>query len=415
MTKNRKKITGAFLGTIVEYYDYSLYAFSAGILAKKFFPEVDKIESLMYVFAIYAFSYLAKPLGSIFFSRIGDLYGRKISLRITMLGIAVPTLTIGFLPDYSSIGFISTQILILCRFLQGFFVAGEYDGAAIYVIEHLGNKYHYTASAVARATGVCGLILGIASTNLFNSSIFPEWGWRIPFLLSMPLALLTIYYRKYLEETPDFVKARENGFKFNGFINFIKEKWKTLILVILLAGGFGVTYQISIVFMKQYLPIVVPKTSTIITTLSTLIVLTFGITMPLAGFLADKFSLKAVVKSSALITLFACTLLIISIYSELFNLTLVSCILLAASVAPFNALAHGVIVKAFNVNERYRGVSLGHTSGSMLMSGTANFICLFFMKNFDLSLFPIFYVLFFTVLTFVILEFFDKRHKYNRS
>lgn len=410
MKKNRKKVTGAFLGTIVEYYDYSLYAFSAGILAEKFFPGVGKIESLMYVFAIYAFSYLAKPLGSIFFSRIGDLYGRKISLRITMIGIAVPTLTIGLLPDYNSIGFISTQILILCRFFQGFFVAGEYDGAAIYVIEHLGKKYHYTASAVARATGVCGLILGIASTNFFNSSIFPEWGWRIPFLLSMPLALLTIYYRKYLEETPDFVKAKENGFKFNGCIDFIKERWKTLLLVILLAGGFGVTYQISIVFMKQYLPIVVPKTSTIITTFSILIVIIFGATMPLAGFLADKLSLRVVVKSSILMTLSSSALLIISIYSELFNLTLVACILLAASVAPFNALAHGVIVKAFSVNERYRGVSLGHTSGSMLMSGTANFICLFFMKNFDLVLFPIFYISFFAILTFIILSTFDKKY-----
>lgn len=411
MSKNRKKVTGAFLGTIVEYYDYSLYAFSAGILAEKFFPGFDKIESLMYVFAIYAFSYLAKPLGSIFFSRIGDLYGRKISLRITMIGIAVPTLTIGLLPDYNSIGFVSTQILILCRFFQGFFVAGEYDGAAIYVIEHLGNKYHYTASAVARATGVCGLILGIASTNFFNSSIFPEWGWRIPFLLSMPLALLTIYYRRYLEETPDFIKSQEDGFKFNGFFDFIKEKWRILVLVILLAGGFGVTYQISIVFMKQYLPIVVPKTSTIITTFSVLIVLVFGLTMPLAGFLADKFSLKAVVKSSVLMTLISSGLLILSIYSELFNLTLVACVLLAASVAPFNALAHGVIVKAFNVNERYRGVSLGHTSGSMLMSGTANFICLFFMKNFNLTLFPIFYVSFFGILTFIILGIFDKKHK----
>lgn len=411
MKKSKKKITGAFLGTIVEYYDYSLYAFSAGILADKFFPGYGKIESLMYVFAIYAFSYLAKPLGSIFFSRIGDLYGRKISLRITMIGIAIPTLMIGILPDYNSIGFLSTKVLILCRFFQGFFVAGEYDGAAIYVIEHLGEKYHYTASAVTRATGVTGLLLGIALTNFFNSSIFPEWGWRIPFLLSMPLALLTMYYRKYLEETPDFVKAKADGLEFSGVINFIKKRWKTLLMVILLAGGFGVTYQISIVFMKQYLPIVVPKTSTIITTFSILIVLVFGLTMPLAGFFADKFSLRAVVKSSILLTLFSSTLLIISIYSELFNLTLVACILLAVSVAPFNALAHGVIVKAFPVNERYRGVSLGHTTGSMLMSGSANFVCLFFMQKLDFALFPICYISFFAIVTFFVLNAFVSRHK----
>jgi len=411
MKKNRKKITGAFLGTIVEYYDYSLYAFSAGILATKFSPVVDKIESLMYVFAIYAFSYLGKPFGSIFFSRIGDLYGRKIALRITMIGIAVPTLMIGLLPDYHSIGFLSTQILILCRFFQGFFVAGEYDGAAIYVIEHLGEKYHYTASAVARATGVAGLVLGIASTNFFNSSVFPEWGWRIPFLLSMPLALLTIYYRKYLEETPDFIKAKADGFEFTGVVSFIAKRWKTLLMVVFLAGGFGVTYQISVVFMKQYLPMVVPKTSSIITTFSILIVIVFGAVMPFAGWLADRFSLRIVVKISILLTLFSSALLIISIYAELFNLTLAACLLLAASVAPFNALAHGVIIKAFNVNERYRGVSLGHTTGSLLMSGTANFICLFFMNKFNFVLFPIFYISFFAIVTFFMLNAFMSKHK----
>jgi MFS transporter, MHS family, proline/betaine transporter len=411
MKRNRKKITGAFLGTIVEYYDYSLYAFSAGILASKFFPGVDKMESLMYIFAIYAFSYLAKPIGSIFFSRIGDLYGRKVSLRITMLGIAIPTLTIGLLPDYNSVGFLSTQILILCRFFQGFFVAGEYDGAALYVIEHLGEKHHYTASGIARSTGVFGLLLGIASTNFFNSSIFPEWGWRIPFLLSMPLAMVTMYYRKYLEETPDFIKAKENGFEFTGIRSFIKKRWRILLMVMLLAGGFGVTYQISIVFMKQYLPIIEPKTGTIITAFSIIIVLIFGMTMPIAGFMADKFSLAIVIKTSVIMTLLSSGLLIISIYSELFNLMLIACIFLAASVAPFNALAHGVIVNVFSVNERYRGLSLGHTTGSMLLSGTANFVCLYCMQKLDAPLFPIFYIAFFAIITFFMLSRFDSRNK----
>jgi MFS transporter, MHS family, proline/betaine transporter len=410
MIRKSKKTTGAFLGTIVEYYDYSLYAFSAGILAEKFFPGLEKIESLMYIFAIYAFSYLAKPLGSIFFSRIGDLYGRKIALRITMIGIAVPTLIIGLLPDHNIVGSISTLVLILCRFLQGFFVAGEYDGAAIYVIEHLGSKYRYTASAVTRATGVCGLLLGIASTNFFNSSIFPDWGWRIPFLLSLPLALLTTYYRKYLEETPDFIKTKDYELRFEGIFSFIKLQWRNLILVMLLAGGFGVTYQISVLFMKQYLPIVVPKTGEIITSFSVLIVLIFGVSMPFAGFLADRFSLNIVIKTSVILILFSSMLLITSIYFSLFNLSIVSCLMLAASVAPFNALSHGVIVKVFNVNERYRGISLGHTFGSMIMSGTANFVCLYFMRNFDLHLFPIVYISFFAILTFLILSALDKKY-----
>lgn len=408
MTRSKKKVTGAFLGTIVEYYDYSLYGFSAGILAEKFFPGVDKVSSLMYVFGIYALSYLAKPIGSVFFSKIGDKYGRRFSLKITMVGIAIPTLIIGILPEYNSIGVLTTQILVLCRFFQGFFVAGEYDGAAIYVIEHIGEKYHYTASSLTRSAGVVGLLLGIASTNLFNSSLFPEWAWRVPFILSLPLALITLYYRKFLEETPVFIESQAQKIEFFSILPFIKKQWFVLCLVIILSGGFGVTYQVTVIFMKQYLPLVIPNASNIMSALSVMIVIGFGISMPIAGLLADRFGRNIVVKFSLLLTLIACILLIMAINYQLLNLALISCMLLAVSVAPFNALAHGVIIKAFRVNERYRGVSIGHTTGSLLMSGTANYVCLYFMKNFNLNLFPVVYISFFAVVSYFAIRFFNK-------
>ncbi len=408
MTRSKKKVTGAFLGTIVEYYDYSLYGFSAGIIAEKFFPGVDKVSSLMYVFGIYALSYLAKPIGSVFFSKIGDKYGRLFSLKITMIGIAIPTLIIGLLPEYKSMGFITPQILILCRFFQGFFVAGEYDGAAIYVIEHIGEKYHYTASSLTRSAGVVGLLLGIASTNLFNSSLFPEWAWRVPFILSLPLALITLYYRKFLEETPVFIESQAQKIEFFSLLPFIKKQWFVLCLVIILSGGFGVTYQVTVIFMKQYLPLVIPNASNIMSALSIMIVIGFGISMPIAGLLADRFGRNIVVKFSLLLTLIACVLLIVAINNQLLNLALISCMLLAVSVAPFNALAHGVIIKAFRTNERYRGVSIGHTTGSLLMSGTANYVCLYFMKNFNLNLFPVIYISFFAAVSYFAIGFFNK-------
>ncbi|MBM3466508.1 MAG: MHS family MFS transporter [Alphaproteobacteria bacterium] len=410
MRKEKKKIVGAFLGTIVEYYDYSLYGFSAGIIALKFFPELEKIQSLMYVFGIYAISYLSKPLGSLIFSFIGDFYGRLISLRITIIGIAIPTFTIGILPDFNSIGITAAYILIICRFMQGFFLGGEYDGAAIYVIEHLGKKNHYTASAITRASGVIGLLLGIAVTNLFNSSLFPNWAWRMPFILSLPLAFLTIYCRKFLTETPDFNSSVQQKIEIDRLASLIKRNSLTLLLAILLAGGFGITYQLSIIFMKQYLPIAIPATSTIITSFSVFIVFIFGVSMPIAGFLADKFGEMIIVKISLLLTLIASGLLGTAIYYQLVNLTLISTIILAISVAPFNALAHGIIIKAFPVNERYRGISLSHTIGSMLMSGTAAYTSLYFMKEYKMMLFPIVYIAFSALIAFfVIYKFSQKR------
>jgi len=408
-----KIVTGALLGTVVEYYDYSLYGFAAGILALKFFPELEKVQGLMYVFGIYAISYISKPLGSIIFSFIGDYYGRSVALRITIIGIAIPTFIIGVLPDFHTIGIVSTYVLISCRFIQGFFIGGEYDGAAIYVIEHLGEKYHYTASAITRAIGVTGMLLGVASVNFFNSSIFPDWAWRIPFMLSLPLALLTIYCRKFLIETPDFTNSIEQKIEIAGITTFVKRNSINLLMVIFLAGGFGATYQLAIIFMKQYLLIVVPATSTIMTSFSILIVFIFGISMPIAGFCADKFGKMIIVKLSLLLTLISSALIAIGIINQAINLVLISAMILAASVAPFNALAHGVMIKAFSVNERYRGVSLGHAIGSMLMSGTAGYIALYFMKEYKITLFPIIYIAFFALISFFVIFNFSK--KYNKQ
>ncbi|WP_375327281.1 MFS transporter [Candidatus Tisiphia endosymbiont of Nemotelus uliginosus] len=411
--KSKNKVIGAFLGTIIEYYDYSLYGFSASIIALKFFPNADPLTSLMDVFAVYAVAYLSKPIGAVIFGRIGDIYGRKIVLNITIIGIVVPTIIIGLLPTYSSIGTWSAIILVLCRFMQGIFVAGEYDGAAIYVIEHLGKKYRSTASAVTRFTGVVGILLGVGMTNFFSSHIFPDWSWRIPFLISLPLALVVLYFRQRLDETPEFRINKEQSIKIDNLNNLLRKQWRVMLRVIFLAGGFGVTYQIAIIFMKQYLPIVMPQSTLIISTFSVLIVLCFAVAMPIAGLLADRFSELIVIRVSLFGTIFASLLFIIGVSNEMLNLVLVSCLMLACFVAPINALAHGIFVKAFSVNTRYRAISLGHTIGAMLMGGSANYVCLAVMKTLKFKLFPIIYLIIFAILAYYTVRKFER--DYNKK
>ncbi|WP_341794200.1 MULTISPECIES: MFS transporter [unclassified Rickettsia] len=413
--KAYNKVIGAFLGTIIEYYDYSLYGFSAGIIAEKFFLATDHLTSLINVFAVYAVAYLSKPIGAFIFGRIGDLYGRKVALSITIIGIVIPTAIIGLLPEYSSIGIWSTIILVLCRFMQGIFIAGEYDGAAIYVIEHLGPKFQFTASAITRCTGVIGLLIGIGTTNFFNTHIFPDWGWRIPFLLSLPLALVTIYYRQKFDETPEFKETKNKQLVTEEFTSLIKKQWQVILMLIFLAGGFGVTYQISIIFMKQYLPMVLPQTVFIISSFSVLIVMCFAVFMPIAGLIADRLGAMIVVKTALLGTIIASSFFIVAVYYQMTNLGLAACLMLAASVAPFNALAHSVVIQAFPVKERYRVISFGHTVGSMLMSGTANYICLLSMKSFNFNLFPILYLCGFAILAYFMVVLFNLNYQKNNK
>lgn len=413
--ESKSKIIGAFLGTIVEYYDYSLYGFSAGIIAAKFFSDADYITNLINAYAVYAFAYLSKPIGSIVFGYIGDLYGRKTALSITIIGIVIPTTIIGLLPEYSSIGVWSTVVLVVCRFVQGIFVAGEYDGAAIYVIEHLSEKYRSTASAVTRCTGAFGLLLGIGTTNFFTAHVFPDWSWRIPFLLSLPLAMVTLYFRRKFSETPDFNQYKEKSIQNISFKMLIKKQWKAIILIILLAGGFGVTYQISIIFMKQYLPMVLPQTSFIISTFSVLIIVCFTVAMPIAGLLADRYGELKILRISLSMTIVASILFITAVNYQMVNLALVSCLMIASFVAPFNALAHGIVIKAFSVNERYRAIGLGHTIGSVLMSGSANYVCLVLMRYLNFPLFPIIYLILFAILAYIVISFILLHHSRQQT
>lgn len=411
MRNNKHQLIGALLGTIIEYYDYSLYGFSAGIIASKFLTQSDYITNLTNAFAIYAIAYLAKPIGALIFGYIGDYYGRKISLNVTIIGIVVPTVIIGILPEYSSIGIYSIIILSLCRFVQGIFAAGEYDGAAIYLIEHIGAKYRYTASAITRFSGVIGLLLGIAASNFFTSHIFPEWCWRIPFLFSVPLAMIALYYRSKIDETPDFKNTQNNTFTIIQFKSIINQHWFIVLKVIILAGGFGATYQVSIIFMKQYLPIVLPQTSLIISSFSIFIVLCFGLSMPLSGFLADRIGIILVIKISLYMTLLASVLLMIAIEYSMVNLALSACIMLATAVGPFNGLSHALLVKSFEVNMRYRAIAIGHTTGSMLISGSANYICLKAIQILKFNLFPIIYVMLFAVVAYNIMVIFQNKPK----
>ena len=294
--------------------------------------------------------------------------------------------------------------------MQGVFIAGEYDGAAIYVIEHLGPKYQFTASAITRCTGVIGLLSGIGVTNLFNAHIFPDWSWRIPFLLSVPLGLVTLYYRQKFDETPEFKKAGGNN-SIQKFNVLIRKQWKNILPLIFLAGGFGATYQIAIIFMKQYLPLVLPATGVIMSSFSVLVVLCFAVFMPIAGFIADRIRVNIVLKTALISTITASIIFTIAVEYQMTNLGLFASLMLAASVAPFNALAHSVVIKSFAVRERYRVISFGHTVGSMLMSGTANYICLLVIKKYNFILFPILYICIFSVLAYSMTGLFDRKTK----
>jgi hypothetical protein len=214
-SEERMVIFASSLGTVFEWYDFYIYGTLAPILAAQFFSGVNPTAAFIFTLLAFAAGFAVRPFGALFFGRLGDLIGRKYTFLITMSLMGAGTFFIGLLPSYASAGLIAPVILIALRLFQGLALGGEYGGAAIYVAEHAPkNKRGYYTSWI-QTTATVGLfmalllVLGIRTSQ--GEPTFAAWGWRIPFLLSAILLAVSIWIRLRLNESPVFLKMKEEG------------------------------------------------------------------------------------------------------------------------------------------------------------------------------------------------------------
>ena len=216
MSKDEKfVIFASSLGTIFEWYDFYLYAVLAPFFAALFFPAGNDTAALLSAFVTYAAGFLIRPFGAIIFGRIGDLVGRKYTFLVTIMVMGSATFLVGVLPTYASIGWLSPILLVSLRLLQGLALGGEYGGAATYVAEHARPHERGYSTSWIQTTATLGLLLALILIALCRGNMvakdFAEWGWRIPFLISIILLVFSVYIRLRLNETPIFQKMVQEG------------------------------------------------------------------------------------------------------------------------------------------------------------------------------------------------------------
>jgi MFS family permease len=211
----RKVIIASSLGTVFEWYDFYLYAVLAPFFAGLFFPKVNASAQLMGALGAYAAGFLVRPFGALFFGRIGDLVGRKYTFLITIVVMGFSTFAVGLLPSFETIGWAAPVLLVLLRLLQGLALGGEYGGAATYVAEHSPPAKRGYVTSWIQTTATLGLLLALIVIYLCRSNIeakaFSEWGWRIPFAVSIVLLVFSIYIRLKLNESPIFQTMKSEG------------------------------------------------------------------------------------------------------------------------------------------------------------------------------------------------------------
>jgi predicted MFS family arabinose efflux permease len=307
--EERRVIIASSVGTVFEWYDFYLYAILAPFFAGLFFPPENQTAALLGAFGAYAAGFLVRPFGALIFGRIGDLVGRKYTFLITIVTMGLSTVLVGLLPTYKSIGFAAATILVLLRLAQGLALGGEYGGAATYVAEHAPDHRRGYATAWIQTTATVGmlfaLVIILACRFFIPEASFKEWGWRIPFLVSIPLLLISIYIRLKLQESPIFKALKTQGKRStspirDSFLKYPNNKYVLLSLLGATAGQGVIWYTgqfYALFFLGLYLKLDY-KYAYLLVGLSLIIATPFFLVF---GSLSDKIGRKWIILAGCLL------------------------------------------------------------------------------------------------------------------
>jgi MFS family permease len=296
-------ILASSVGTVIEWYDFYLYGSLAAIITAQFFSGVNETTGFIFALMAFAAGFAVRPFGAIFFGRLGDLWGRKNTFLVTMLLMGLSTFVVGLLPSYAAIGVAAPIILVLMRLVQGLALGGEYGGAATYVAEHAppGKRGFYTSFIQITATAglMLSLLVILGVRSVIGEDAFKEWGWRIPFLVSILLLGVSLWIRLKLSESPAFKRMKAEG---KGSTTPLKDsfgKWPNLKLVLLalfgLAAGQAVVWytgQFYALFFLEKTLKVDPALANVLIAISLALATPFFVFW---GWLSDKVGRKPII------------------------------------------------------------------------------------------------------------------------
>jgi MHS family proline/betaine transporter-like MFS transporter len=376
-----KQATGvAAFGTFIEYYDFSVYGYVAATLAVVFFPGGDPVISLLNTLLVFGSAFVVRPLGAVFFGRLGDRLGRRTSLiaSITCMGIAA-TLT-GLLPGYAQIGVFAPILLVLLRMLQGFSTGGEIGGAAAYIHEWAApnRRSLYVSLIPSIAQLGKGLAAGLAAlaAAAMPAAAMAEWGWRIPFLLALPLGILCLILRLKVEDSPEFkaIKKTEGGTSEKPFKEVLTKYPKALAKVTTISLVQNLGTYIGTVFVAVYFSEVLGFSKGEASTIVLLAVIFAAFLIPAAGQLGSRIGSKRVLLWSyaAYIAVTIPSFALMNQHS--FVLALLG---LGLGIIPYalcQAGTYGGMLEFYPTRVRHTGVAFGHSVGAVIGGGAGPYL-----------------------------------------
>ncbi|WP_033196264.1 MFS transporter [Streptomyces xiaopingdaonensis] len=408
---NPRVVAAGAVGSIVEYFDFGVYGYVATILATHFFVSGDDTAGLLATLATFAVAFALRPVGGVVFGHIGDRYGRKNALAATVVLMAGASGLIGVLPTYAAIGVGATAVLVLARCLQGIAAGGELGGAASFVAEHSPPERRGLYCSTTQTGALVGALLAALCVSLLNSTLgagaMEDWGWRVPFLIAIPLGVVGLLIRAKLSDTPSFKEAEEAGETGKAgeqarapFAEALRTHRGPLLLCVGLSILLFSAYYVFYVYTNIHLQTVVGLSANVAFWSTSATLAVSAACMPLFGALSDRVGRRPVLIGASVAAILL-PLPGFMLFEAGTGWAVLSHIVMGLIDSALMGVALSTFAEMFPTRIRYTGIALGFNLGSAVAGGTSPYLCTWLVDVTGSALAPAWFVIATALITLV--------------
>ncbi len=400
------------LGNALEFYDFTICAVFIPVLSTMFFPHIDQSLAIFAGLFTFGAGFLGRPFGAYLFGYVGDRWGRKKALSLTVGLMAVPTFIIAILPGYAQIGLTAPIILVCCRFFQGLCTGGEYNGAAIFAIEHDGGKHAGLVSGIIVGSAIVGALLANVAGSIVLKPDMPSWAWRVPFLMGGCIGFIAYIVRKNFQETSVFIKAQSE----HKVQAIFSDRRVEFGLNIVYAFVTGVLFYIVFGFLNIYLSRFLNLSLAESTSYNTYGLTSFMLSCIAFGALSDRIGIKrALCLPIFLITILSGIVFFLLQQVHSHASLILGQILLGLLCGSYLGPGHAFMLTLFPPHERYTGTSLSFSIGMCIAGATTPAILIYLIDQTGNLFIPAYYMMFFATIIGTALYAFINFHDAKRQ